>query len=169
MEEERIKDAEEALQRLAREREYREQMRKIAEAQQAKLERQETERRLKEQEERKAIEEERKRLEDERLARQSEERERTRQLRQQEALERIRAAHEASKRRAWALRRREKNLDRMAHLKSTRQSQKITEAFTFSYHVRVPRKVWELPYNWNDKKKVRAPVRKKKPTKIEKT
>ena len=133
-EEERIREAEDALQQVVREREYREQMRRIAEVQQTKLEKEETERRLREQEERAAIEEERARIE----------------------------------RRAWALQRREKNVDRMAHLRSARQSQKLTEAFTFSYHVHIPRKVWELPYNWNSKKKrgFRPPARKKKSSKV---
>lgn len=166
LEEDKIKEAEEALQHMMREREYREQMRRIAEAQQAKLEKEETERRLRELEERAAIEEQRQRLKQEREQRENEERERIRQLRQQEAIARIRAAHEASKRRTWALRRREKNLDRMAHLTFTRQSQRLTEAFTFTYHVHIPRNVWELPYSWNSKKKrgFRSPTRKKKPS-----
>ena len=167
-EEERIREAEEALQQVVREREYREQMRRIAEVQQTKLEKEETERRLREQEERAAIEEERARIEREREERENEERARIRDLRKHEAIARIRAAHEASKRRAWALQRREKNVDRMAHLRSARQSQKLTEAFTFSYHVHIPRKVWELPYNWNSKKKrgFRPPARKKKSSKV---
>ena len=138
---------------MAREREYREQMRRIAEAQQEKLEKQEMERREKEESERAAIEEERKRLEHEAQMREKEEQERVRELRQKEAIARIRAAHEASKRRAWALRRRAQNTERMANLRFTRQAQKLTDAFTFSYHVHVPREVWELPYDWNSKKK----------------
>lgn len=162
-EEEKIREAEEAVQRIAREREYREQMRKIAEAQQAKLEKQEMERRAKEEQERAAIEEERRRLENEARMRENEERDRVREMRQKEAIARIHAAHEASKRRAWALTRRAQNTERMSHLRFTRQAQKLTEAFTFSYHVHTPREVWELPYDWNSKKKRGfRPARKKR-------
>jgi trichohyalin len=152
---------------MAREREYREQMRRIAEAQQAKLEKQEIDRREKEEAERAAIEEERKRLEHEAELRENEEQARVRELRQKEAIARIRAAHEASKRRAWALRRRAQNTERMANLRFTRQTQKLTEAFKFSYHVHVPREVWELPYDWNSKKK-RGSFRPKKKQNAEK-
>lgn len=157
----RIREAEEAVQRMAREREYREQMRKIAEAQQAKLEKQEMERRKQEEEERAAIEKERIRLEEEAQMRKNAELEHVRELRQKEAIARIRAAHEASKRRAWALRRRAQNTERMASLRFTRQSQKMTEAFTFSYHVQIPHEVWELPYDWNSNKK-KGSFRKKR-------
>ncbi|XP_028398106.1 calponin homology domain-containing protein DDB_G0272472-like [Dendronephthya gigantea] len=159
LEDARIREAEEAVQRMAREREYREQMRKIAEAQQAKLEKLEMERRKQEEEERAAIEKERIRLEEEAQMREEAELERVRELRQKEAIARIRAAHEASKRRAWALRRRAQNMERMASLRFTRQSQKMTEAFTFSYHVQIPREVWELPYDWNSKKKKKGSFR----------
>jgi hypothetical protein len=51
----------------------------------------------------------------------------------------------------------------MANLRFTRQTQKLTDAFRFSYHVQVPREVWELPYDWNSKKKKGSfrPKRKK--------
>lgn len=156
---------------MAREREYREQMRHIAEAQQAKLEKQEMERLKMEEAERAAIEQERIRLENESRLREHAEQERVRELRQKEAIARIRAAHEASKRRSRALRRRAQNTERMANLRFTRQSQKLTEAFTFSYNVHVPREIWELPYDWNSKKKRASfrPAMKKKQNSEKKT
>ena len=56
---------------------------------------------------------------------------------EEEAREKMRAQLE--QRRAWALRRRDQNLAARAHLDAMRQSQGITDPWTFSYFVRWPK------------------------------
>ncbi|XP_065071749.1 uncharacterized protein LOC135696309 isoform X2 [Rhopilema esculentum] len=151
-EEERIRKAQEELERLIEEREYREQLRRVAEVQEAKMREVEDQRRLQEEEEQKRIADERERLK------------RAEYLKLQAELERQKEAEiianerrqmmlvKAAKRKAELLKRREENLQRMFDLKCKRSSQGISRSFTFTYFVHIPRSVWEVPIGWSNKK-----------------
>jgi len=77
----------------------------------------------------------------------------------------MRIAHEAARRKAALLKRREENLNRMQHLRNVRQDQGITTARVFSYYIRIPRQVWEVPIGFNKQKKGFRGVKKKPPPK----
>ena len=141
----------EELERLVEEREYREQLRRVAEAQEIKMRESEEQRRLQEEREQQKITEERERIK------------RIEYLKLQAELERQKEAEnladerrqlmlaKAAKRKAELIKRREENLERMSDLKYKRQSQSISRSFTFTYFVHIPRSVWEMPIGWNSK------------------
>ncbi|EDO35713.1 predicted protein [Nematostella vectensis] len=118
-----------------------------------KLQEEEEERRRQEEEQLRAIEEERRRLQEEEERKLREEQKRLEMARRLEVVARMRAAQEAARRKTMLLRRREENMDRMRHLRSTRQEQSLTRPYTFTYYVQVPRQVWELPLGFNKQKK----------------
>ncbi|XP_033101851.1 titin homolog [Anneissia japonica] len=166
-EEERIRELEkeaeeEALARLVREREEAEQRMKAAalEAQRQK----DAEEQLRLEEQRKQEEEaERRRLqelEEERLL--DIERQRILQIKRIEDEARARVLKKLEGKRIWAMRRRDANVQRFAHLNSVRRTQGMTRPWVFSYYVHWPRQTYEkkLP---SAKKKQRRPIRPPKP------
>ncbi|CAL1546119.1 unnamed protein product [Lymnaea stagnalis] len=143
---------EEAFQRIINEKEEAEERRwKLEE--QARNMREEEERLQREMlEEEQKLEEERRKKEDEEEMRRNQEKGRLEKLQQmeEEARERLRA--ELDKRRAWALQRREQNLKVRAYIDAIRQTQGITEPWTFSYFVKWPKESYMRPMGQDPKK-----------------
>ncbi len=149
------------MEKLIEEREYREQLRRVAEAQQAKMREKEEQRLLQEQKEKQRIAEERDRLKRSEYLKLQAELERQKEAERIAEGQRKLVSQKAAKRKAELLQRREHNLERMFDLKSKREFQGISRSFTFTYFVHIPRTVWELPIGWN---KSRSSSRRDRPT-----
>ncbi|XP_076445454.1 uncharacterized protein LOC143283170 isoform X2 [Babylonia areolata] len=154
---------EEAFQRIIAEREEAERQRQELEYQARKMaEEEERQRQLMLAEENR-LEEERQRYEAEEQKRKDEEKQRLKELQrlEEEAREKMRA--EIERRREWALKRREVNLDRRKNLDGLRQTQGVTEPWTFTYFIQWARETYSRPMGVSaDDKKKKRPVKKKK-------
>ena len=148
---------------MVEEREYREQLRRIAEAQQAKMREVEEERLLEEEREKQRITEERDQLKRIEYLKLQAELQRQKEADRMANEQRQLASLKASKRKAELIQRREQNIQRMFDLKSKRDSQGISRSFTFTYFVHIPRSVWELPIGWNSKE-AKSARKKDRPT-----
>lgn len=95
---------------------------------------------LKRREQERLAEEERKRIEAQRL--------------EEEAL--TNAMLEVERKRAALLSRRANNIEKRRSLSASKRNQLFTRSQTFSYFVKVPRDVWELPIGWQKKPKYKA-------------
>ncbi|XP_057312346.1 reticulocyte-binding protein homolog 2a-like [Hydractinia symbiolongicarpus] len=95
---------------------------------------------LKRREQERLAEEERKRIEAQRL--------------EEEAL--TNAMLEIERKRAALLSRRANNIEKRRSLSASKRNQLLTRSRTFSYFVKVPREVWELPIGWQKKPKYKA-------------
>ncbi|XP_005098661.1 rootletin [Aplysia californica] len=151
---------EEAFQRLIDEKEAAEEKRWELEEQSRQLREAEEKARREMLEEEKRLEEERMKHEHEEEARRELERERLRELQRLEEEAREKMRDELEKRRLWAMKRREHNLDARAKLDAMRQSQGVTDPWTFSYFVRWPKESYMRPMG-QDPKKQRGPPRPK--------
>ena len=134
------------------EREYREQLRRVAEAQEIKMREAEEQRRILEEQEQQRIAEERERIKRIEYLKLQAELERQKEAENLAAERRQIMALKAAKRKAELIKRREENLERMSDLKYKRHSHSISRSFTFTYFVHIPRSVWEIPIGWNSKK-----------------
>lgn len=131
--------------------------------QEQKLREDEEERLRQEEEERRKLEEERRKIEQQEEEKVEQEKRRIDIAKRLEAVARMRLMHEAARRKTMLLKRREQNLDRIQHLRNVRQDQGLTRSRVFSYYIRIPREVWEVPIGYNNQKKKGFRAVKKKP------
>ena len=67
-----------------------------------------------------------------------------------------RALEESERKRLAVLNRRHENLEKRTELAFTKYNQRTSKPNEFSYFVRVPREVWELPIGWHKKPKYKS-------------
>ncbi|XP_055890187.1 polyamine-modulated factor 1-binding protein 1-like isoform X2 [Biomphalaria glabrata] len=143
-EEERLRELErqaeeEAFHRILLEKEEAEERRWQLEEQAHKMKEEEEKLQHEMLEEEKRLEEERKKQEEEEEWRRAQEKARLKELQMLEEQARERLQAELEKRRTWALQRRDKNLEVRNYMDRIKQSQGITEPWTFSYFVKWPK------------------------------